>query len=95
MGSDKVSARGLEVVGIDKQKNLLIVKGAVPGFTGSLIEITRLGRIKGYTPPPEEKPSEEEEQAAAESQNDEGAKQEETSSEPTAEAVKEGAENAS
>lgn len=55
MGGAQVSTRGLEVVGIDKEKNLLTVKGAVPGATGGLIMVTKLGRIKGYTPPPEEK----------------------------------------
>lgn len=59
MGSQRVSAKNLEVVGIDKIKNLLLVKGAVPGSAGSLVMITKLGRIKGYTPPPEEKPEEE------------------------------------
>jgi len=61
MGNVSSSVRGLEVVGIDKANNLLTVKGAVPGFPGALVSITRLGRIKGYTPPPEEKEDEEEE----------------------------------
>lgn len=61
MGNRQVSVKGLEVVGLDKQKNLLTVKGAVPGFAGSLVTITKLGRIKGYIPPPEEKPEEESE----------------------------------
>lgn len=60
MGVDTVSVRGLEVVALDKQNNLLTVKGAVPGFSGSLLVVTKLGRIKGYTPPPEEKEDEEE-----------------------------------
>lgn len=68
MGSQRVSAKNLEVVGIDKIKNLLLVKGAVPGSVGSLVMITKLGRIKGYTPPPEEKieetPKEEEKENA-------------------------------
>mgnify|MGYP001595044771 FL=1 len=55
MGAVQVSTRGLEVVGIDKEKNLLTIKGAVPGATGGLVIVTKLGRIKGYTPPPEEK----------------------------------------
>lgn len=59
MGNVTSSAKNLEVVGIDKEKNLLTVKGAVPGATGGLIMVTKLGRIKGYTPPPEEKPEEE------------------------------------
>ncbi len=64
MGNEQVSVKGLEVVRIDKQNNLLVVKGAVPGFAGSQVLVTKLGRIKGYTPPPEEKPSEEEGEAA-------------------------------
>ena len=60
MGNVQVSVRGLEVVGVDKEKNLLTVKGAVPGPTGGLLMVTKLGIIKGYTPPPEEKPKEEE-----------------------------------
>ena len=60
MGSDRVSVKGLEVVGLDKEKNLLVVKGGIPGPTGGLVMVTKLGKIKGYTPPPEEKPAEEE-----------------------------------
>lgn len=70
MGSERSSAKNLEVVGLDKTKNVLLIKGAVPGATGGLVMITKLGRIKGYTPPPEEKP--EEESAAAEAMADKG-----------------------
>lgn len=59
MGAAKVSMKNLEVVGIDKEKNLLVVKGGIPGATDGLVMVTKLGRIKGYTPPPEEKPEEE------------------------------------
>ncbi len=59
MGNARASAKNLEVVGIDKEKNLLTIKGAVPGATGGLVMVTKLGRIRGYTPPPEEKPEEE------------------------------------
>lgn len=65
MGDETISTKNLEVVKVDKKNNLLVIKGAVPGATGELVMITRLGRMKGYTPPPEEKPSEEEEQEAA------------------------------
>lgn len=61
MGNVKVSTKGLEVVGVDKEKNLLTIKGAVPGSTNGLVMVANLGRIKGYTPPPEEKIEEEEE----------------------------------
>lgn len=60
MGNTQVSVKNLEVVGIDKIKNLLIVKGAVPGSTNGLVTVTKLGRVKGYIPPPEEKAEEEE-----------------------------------
>lgn len=62
MGAEKVSVKNLEVVGLDKTNNLLVIKGAVPGPVGGLVMVTKLGRIKGYTPPPEEKPSDEEDQ---------------------------------
>lgn len=60
MGNSGASVKNLEVVGLDKNKGLLTVKGGVPGVIGGLLAITKLGRVKGYTPPPEEKPSEEE-----------------------------------
>ena len=75
MGNVKSSVRNLEVVGIEKEKNLLIIKGGVPGAINGLLMITKLGRIKGYTPPPEEKP---EEEGEAESVKGEEAKEEVT-----------------
>lgn len=59
MGVDTVSVKNLEVIGLDKINNLIMIKGAVPGATGGLIRITKTGVIKGYTPPPEEKEEEE------------------------------------
>ena len=58
MGNETVSTKNLEIVALDKEKNLLIIKGGVPGPTGGLVRIEKLGRVKGYTPPPEEKPEE-------------------------------------
>ncbi|OGE29684.1 50S ribosomal protein L3 [Candidatus Daviesbacteria bacterium RIFCSPHIGHO2_01_FULL_40_11] len=74
MGARGVSVKNLEVVGLDKENNLLVVKGAVPGVVGGLVMVTKLGRIKGYTPPPEEKPSEEEEQGVSGENKAEAAK---------------------
>lgn len=71
MGNTKVSVKNLEIVGLDKSKNLLVVKGAVPGTSSSLVMITKLGRIKGYTPPPEEKIEEEEVTVQKDSENSE------------------------
>jgi len=39
MGSDRVTVQGLEIVNIDKDNNLLAIKGAVPGKKGTLLEI--------------------------------------------------------
>ncbi len=37
MGGEKVTIHNLEVVGVDKEKNLILVKGAIPGFRGSYV----------------------------------------------------------
>lgn len=39
MGNEKVAVRNLQVVDFDKEKNLLLIRGAVPGVEGSLITI--------------------------------------------------------
>jgi len=39
MGSDTVTVRNLDVVKIDAEQNLLLVKGAVPGAKGALLTI--------------------------------------------------------
>lgn len=39
MGGDRVSVRGLSVVSIDKENNLLAVNGAVPGRKGTILEV--------------------------------------------------------
>jgi large subunit ribosomal protein L3 len=39
MGSRRVTQRGCEVVDVDPERNLLIVKGAVPGPTGGVVEV--------------------------------------------------------
>lgn len=35
MGDERVTVQGLEVVGIDAEKNVLLVKGAIPGSAGN------------------------------------------------------------
>jgi large subunit ribosomal protein L3 len=39
MGGDTVTVRNLEIVRVDAEQNLLVVKGAVPGGKGSLLTI--------------------------------------------------------
>lgn len=41
MGGDRVKARNLEVLRLIKDKNLLIVKGSVPGASGSFVIIQK------------------------------------------------------
>ncbi|MDR1014565.1 MAG: 50S ribosomal protein L3 [Coriobacteriales bacterium] len=39
MGTDKVTVKNLEVVKVDSEQNLLLVKGAVPGGKGALLSV--------------------------------------------------------
>jgi large subunit ribosomal protein L3 len=39
MGGEKVTIKNLEIVKIDKEKNLIGVKGAVPGRRGTVVEL--------------------------------------------------------
>lgn len=40
MGTDQVTVKNLEVIAVDDVKNLLMVKGAVPGAPGAIILVT-------------------------------------------------------
>ncbi len=42
MGADKVTVKNLEVVDVNKDKNIIAVKGALPGKVGSLVTIKGL-----------------------------------------------------
>ncbi len=42
MGGKRITTRGLKVVNVDKENNLLALKGAVPGRKGTLLEIITL-----------------------------------------------------
>lgn len=39
MGTDKVTVKGLTVLQVNKDENLLVVSGAVPGRKGTLVEV--------------------------------------------------------
>jgi len=41
MGVDRVTARNLRVLGVDKDENLLVVEGSVPGPNGGYLVITK------------------------------------------------------
>ena len=53
MGVETVSYWNLEVLAVDKDNNLLTVKGGIPGFSGNLVRIQKQGHVKGHTPEPE------------------------------------------
>jgi large subunit ribosomal protein L3 len=39
MGAQRVTQRGLRVVEVDAERNLILIRGAVPGGTGAVVEI--------------------------------------------------------
>lgn len=46
MGGERVTVQNLEIVKIDTDRNLLVVKGAVPGPKGSLITVSKSVKAK-------------------------------------------------
>jgi large subunit ribosomal protein L3 len=46
MGNDRVTVKGLEVCRTDADRNLLLVKGAVPGYKNGLLLIKKSGKRK-------------------------------------------------
>ena len=43
MGNRRITVKGLEIIEIDTERNLLLVKGGIPGATNSLVLIRRAG----------------------------------------------------
>jgi large subunit ribosomal protein L3 len=39
MGNDTVQVKGLKVLQVNTQENILVVSGAVPGRKGTLVEV--------------------------------------------------------
>ncbi|OGY45542.1 MAG: 50S ribosomal protein L3 [Candidatus Buchananbacteria bacterium RIFCSPHIGHO2_02_FULL_38_8] len=46
MGGGQVTVKNLEIVDIDKENQILFIKGAVPGYRGSLVLVAGPGEIK-------------------------------------------------
>ena len=44
MGTDRVTVRNLEVIEVDVEENVLVVKGAVPGPNGGYVLVRRAKR---------------------------------------------------
>jgi len=45
MGGDRMTSRSVEVLGIDEKKNLLLVKGAIPGANQGVLLISQAKRL--------------------------------------------------
>jgi large subunit ribosomal protein L3 len=43
MGSEKITVKNVEIVGVRAEQNLLLIRGAVPGAKGSFVEIKKEG----------------------------------------------------
>jgi large subunit ribosomal protein L3 len=39
MGQERITIKNSEIAGIDEKNNTLIIKGAVPGMKGALLEL--------------------------------------------------------
>jgi large subunit ribosomal protein L3 len=39
MGSRRITVRGLQVILVDAERNLLVVKGSTPGSRGTILEL--------------------------------------------------------
>ncbi len=39
MGGDRITIKNLEIIGIDNENNELLIKGAIPGRRGTLVEV--------------------------------------------------------
>jgi large subunit ribosomal protein L3 len=46
MGDEMVTRKNLQIVKIDAERKLMLVKGAVPGFNGRLVEVTQSAKRK-------------------------------------------------
>jgi len=46
MGNERVTIQNLEVIKVDAEKNLIAVRGCVPGANGGFVELTKTGKGK-------------------------------------------------
>jgi large subunit ribosomal protein L3 len=47
MGGDKVTTLNLEVAGVDAERGLLLLNGAVPGAKGSVVFVREAVKARG------------------------------------------------
>jgi large subunit ribosomal protein L3 len=89
MGNAQVTVKGLKVFEVDKEKNLLLLLGSVPGPRGAILEIAKTGQDKKFALPKNEEEVEvaeepkepETEEVKEEKVEDEEVKTEETENE--------------
>lgn len=46
MGGHRVTVQGLEIVKVDPEKNLLLIKGAVPGRNGAFVQVKKSVKVR-------------------------------------------------
>ena len=44
MGNRRITVKGLEVVSVDLDRNLILLKGGVPGAPNGLLQLRRTGK---------------------------------------------------
>jgi len=47
MGAERCTTKGLKVVRVDKERNVLLLRGSIPGARGGLLEIKHQGAARG------------------------------------------------
>jgi large subunit ribosomal protein L3 len=43
MGNKRITQRGLEIADVDAERNLLLIKGSVPGSRNAIVEVRTNG----------------------------------------------------
>ncbi|HBL35734.1 MAG TPA: 50S ribosomal protein L3 [Firmicutes bacterium] len=46
LGGHRVTVQGLEIIKVDPEKNLLLIKGAVPGRNGAFVQVNNSVKVK-------------------------------------------------
>jgi ribosomal protein L3 len=46
LGSESITLTRVEVIGVEKEQNLLVVKGPVPGKSGTIVMVLQTGKKK-------------------------------------------------
>jgi large subunit ribosomal protein L3 len=55
MGTQQVTVKNLQVVEVDASKNLIAIRGAVPGTRNGMVKIVSTGKVKPLVLVTEEK----------------------------------------